>query len=260
MALSTNLLIGYLIIALIVILLGYNIYKLLINNKNKKRTEKLKDKDIKKEEKVENEKHAEATKTTDGDNNLIKEDQTIPNKHVFIPVARILLIVSLMIMLTSLLMPAISVLGFQMDLYQIYQIIIHGIMNHSLSLQSLIVPQSNASSPAINSSLQSLIGSQSNTVPPAQMFPLRLIGVSLILYIISIIVISLSIKFKDLDLAAGTLSISYSVFFIVGLNYLTTIFNIPLSIVGFGTYFGIISGIIIITSYYIRKVYDQNSY
>jgi hypothetical protein len=46
MALSTNLLIGYLIIALIVILLGYNIYKLLINNKNKKQTEKLKDKII----------------------------------------------------------------------------------------------------------------------------------------------------------------------------------------------------------------------
>ena len=220
----------------------YNLYKLYRSKKIGKNLVK---------NKIE---YKENVKTEIKDKNLIKnegginKDSDMKYKYGYtanVPVTKLtpklLVLVSLTIILVSLLMPAISILGFQIDLYQIYQIIFEGIINNSLSLQSLI-------------------GSQSSGATSVPIFPLMLLGSSLILYITSIIVISLGIKFRKLTLPAGIISIFYSIFFIVGLNLISTISNIPFSVVGFGVYLGIVSGVLIIISYYIEKGNITNFY
>ena len=147
-------------------------------------------------------------------------------------IPKVLMIVSLIIMLTSLIMPALSIVLFKIDLYQVYQTVFQGIVKNSYSL---------------------IISSQSYSISLSS--SILLIG-SLLLYIIAIIEISLSFKNYKHSFSGGILSILYSIFLILGLNFISfssSPSSIQPSLVSFGPYMGIITGVLMITGYYIEK-------
>ena len=192
--------------------------------KNKTEDEKNLKIDTKDEKQIKSE--TEINKHSD----LKGEYRTDSALTILIP--KILMIVSLIIMLTSLIMPALSIVLFKIDLYQVYQTVFQGIVKNSYSL---------------------IISSQSYSISLSS--SILLIG-SLLLYIIAIIEISLSFKNYKHSFSGGVLSILYSIFLILGLNFISfssSPSSIQPSLVSFGPYMGIITGVLMITGYYIEK-------
>ncbi len=221
------------IIILIFFGILYNLYKLY---KSKKTTQnslknKAEDKknfkmDIKDRKQIKNETEENKYSDIKGE---YRADSTLT---ILIP--KILMIVSLIIMLTSLIMPALSIVLFKIDLYQIYQTVFQGIVKNSYLL---------------------IISSQSYAIPLSS--SILLMG-SLLLYIIAIIEISLSFKNYKHAFSGGILSILYSIFLILGLNFISfssSPSSIQPSLVSFGPYMGIITGVLMVASYYIEEGY-----
>ncbi|MGC8680364.1 MAG: hypothetical protein ACP5T6_03655 [Candidatus Micrarchaeia archaeon] len=252
---------------MVVILIGYNLYKFLIDYKNIKQTKNSKNESTEKEVKFKDEIPIEDNKIINKDS--IKENDLSPNKPAITLILNFLLISSLILILINLLLPvvSISILGssFVVNLYQLYQFVINGLIGHSFSLQGIIGSSSNLGS-IINTTTSSSIGtnSKSITIPPILFYFAMFLTFSFLFYIISVILLSLNRRSEKLMLTAGVTSILYSVFLIIGLDIIsgsllsgfTSSSSISLQILGFGVYFGIISGVMIITGYYMKRIYN----
>lgn len=219
----------YAIVALIIFGIIYNLIRRIVvalNIKSTNQVTKEKNEDISDKQVI---KHTET----------VNKVAIVNSPLVFIP--NVLLIAALIVILSSLLTPWISIFSFQIDLYQIYQLLLQGMTSGSLTLQSL-----------------------GGSAAPQLSF--ILLTASLVLYIASVVFITLSFKFNRLIIPTGVINILCSVFFIIGLNYWTSISvnssSIPLSVVGFGAYLGIVAGAILLADYYIQKMvqmYDNKT-